>query len=352
MASDEMILVTGAGGFIGGWLAETLFLAGAHVRAGIHRWSGAVRLARFPMDIALCDVLNPEQITEALRGVTCVIHCAKGSDESIVQGTRNLIEASLEQGLERFLYVSTTEVYGNPSGTIDETYPCGKTGNSYGDSKTEAEILCWSYHAQGLPVTVIRPPIVYGPLSKTWTVNIALKLQSGNWGIFRARADGLCNLIYIADLVSGILLAARSDHAAGEAFNLNGPEAPTWNEYFQRFNLAIGLPALNVIEPTGASLRAAIMEPVRTSARLAKQHFEAPVRQFGASFGPAKQAMKYVERTIKTTPRMTDFALYNRTASYSAKKARDVLGFSPRFDVDTGLKITARWMEQIGLIRC
>jgi nucleoside-diphosphate-sugar epimerase len=350
MDNKEKILVTGAGGFIGGWLAESLFLRGdTEVRAGIHNWSGAVRIARFPIDIALCDMLVPDQLMSAFNDMTCVIHCAKGSDESIIQGTRNVLDAAMKYGIKRFIHISTTEVYGNPSGNIDEAFPLQKTGNSYADAKIEAEKLCWEYHAKGLPVTIIRPPIVYGPFSKNWTMNVAFKLQSGNWGIYRNHGDGLCNVIYIADLVSGILLAARSESAVGETFNINGSETLSWNQYFQRFNVALGLPELRVIEPRGASVHAALLEPVRRFAKFAKEHFEIPIGRLAAKVGLAKKIMKNVENTIRTSPRATDLALYNRKAFYTAEKANNLFGFQPKISLDAGLDLTVRWMEQAGL---
>lgn len=351
MESKENILVTGASGFIGGWVAETLFLSGnTSVRAGIRDWASAARLARFPMEIVLCDILDKAQTAQALIGVTCVIHCAKGADGTIIDGTRNMLDSALRLGVKRFVHLSTAEVYGNPSGEIDEAVSYQYTGNPYADCKIEAEKLCWEYYQKGLPVTVIRPSIVYGPFSKTWTVDIALKLQSGNWGIFKGHGDGICNLIYIADLVSAILFAASKGRAVGEAFNLNGPEAPTWNEYFRRFNAALGLPELKVVEPGGASLRATIMGPVRTSAKFARDQFEGPIRKLAAGFRPAKHMMKYVETKMKTTPRLTDFSLYNRKALYLATKAQDVLGFKPKVYLDAGLKMTVHWLNQVGLV--
>jgi nucleoside-diphosphate-sugar epimerase len=352
MSNNETILVTGANGFIGGWLAESLYLSGeANVRAAIHSWSSAVRPARFPMTIVLCDIMDRQRVDKATTGVSCVIHCAKGpSAASIIQGTQNVLEAALRQGVRRFVYLSTAEVYGDQIGEIDEMTSVRKTENPYGDAKIEAEKLCWEYHARGLPVTVIRPSIVYGPFSKTWTVGIALKLKSGNWGIFKSHGDGLCNLIYITDLVSAIVAVTRDEHAVGQAFNLNGPEVLTWNQYFQRFNAALSLPELKVVEPGGASLRATIMEPVRSSAKFAKTHFERPIRKVAATFGPAKDLMKYVEATMKTTPRPSEFSLYNRKALYVDRKARDMLGWRPQLDLDSGLKLSVHWLRQLGFV--
>ena len=352
MAIDGKILVTGAGGFIGGWIAECLYMGDpGRVRAGVHRWSGAVRPARFPMELVLCDILDPVQAACAVHGVSNIIHCAKGaSRESIILGTRNLLEASLREGVKRFVFLSTTEVYGNSQGKIDETFPCRKTGNRYGDAKIDAEQACREFATKGLPVTIVRPPIVYGPFSKTWTAGIAQRLLSGNWGIFKGQGDGICNLIYITDLVDGILALLNSTDVHEDVFILNGSEAPTWNQYFQRFNAALSLPELRVIEPGRANLRAHLGEPARSLARFAKGRFEKQIKNAAAHFPLAKQFLKQLERTLKTTPRLSDFDLFSRTALYSAQKAEALAGFKPRIDVETGLQMSAAWLRQVGLV--
>src|SRR5690242_10684133 len=87
VAHKETILVTGATGFIGGWLVEAICLGSfAEVRAGIKSWSRAARLSRFPVKVVPCDVMDKEQITQGMCGVTHVIHCATGSREDIIQG--------------------------------------------------------------------------------------------------------------------------------------------------------------------------------------------------------------------------------------------------------------------------
>jgi len=358
MAARETFLITGANGFIGGWLAETLHLRdGVPVRAGMRSWSRAVRLARFGLQPVLLDVMKPEQIAAALAadgsvdpGALRVIHTAYSSPRVTVEGTRNMLEAALRAGVARFVYISTTEVYGTPRGQVDETHPLTPTGNEYGDSKIEAERLCWEYGEKGLPVTVVRPTIVYGPFGRTWTVEMAAKLQSGNWGVFEGYGQGICNLVYVSDLVEGILLAARHPAAAGQAFNLSGPEPITWNDYFARFNAAMGLPPLHTIEPNRTRLRATLMSPVRSAARVAKNRYEKPLRRLANKFRPAKEAMLSAEKSIRSTPRFEDLELYNRDALYLTHKARELLGYRPRFGVDAGLELTVAWLKNVGLV--
>jgi nucleoside-diphosphate-sugar epimerase len=351
MADKETVLVTGASGFIGGWLVETLYLNGyADVRAGIRSWSSAARLARFPVEIVLCNVMDKAQISQAMASATTVVHCASGLSDVIVQGTHNTLEVALKLGGKRFIHLSTAVVYGDVSGEIDETAPFQPTGTSYGDAKIEAEKLCWQFYERGLPITVLRLPIVYGPFSKNWTLRVAQRLQSGNWGFFEGYGEGICNLVYVADVVSGILLAARHDQAVGQAFNLNGPERITWNHYFQSLNAALGLPELKVIKSSGSKLRAVILHPSRASAKFVLQHFEGPIKKIYGRSRAARAILQRAEKSMTTTATLAELNLYNRKAVYLNSKAQKILGYQPRFDLETGLQMSVGWLNLLGLV--
>lgn len=352
MDSKARYLITGANGFIGGWLVETLFLQGAvDVKAGIRNWSSAARLGRFPVNIVLCNILDRAQIADTIHDVDIIIHCASGTEEGIVQGTQNMLDAAHRSGIKRFVYLSSAEIYGDQSETVDESFPYLESGSPYGRAKIEAEKACWSFGQKGLPLTIIRPSIVYGPFSKDWTVRLAERLQSGDWGVFQGIGDGICNLIYVSDLVSGILLAAHENAATGEAFNMVGPDLITWNQYFQKFNAAIGRPEINWIPQRKARLRAGLIAPFRSPAKLAKAHFEIPLKKLAQKYRPAKALMKSVEMKLKLGARPSEFSLYSRNATYISTKAKTLLGFQPKFDIDAGLKLTVAWLDFIGLTK-
>jgi nucleoside-diphosphate-sugar epimerase len=160
----------------------------------------------------------------------------------------------------------------------------------------------------------------------------------------------MCNLIYVADVIAGILLAIRHENAVGEVFHLNGSEPITWNQYFQRFNAALGLPPLKTINPSYSSLRAAVLNPIKASAKFALDHFEGPLQNIYERFRPARLVMQFAEKSIKTTSTFSDLGLYNRKAVYLASKAQQMLDYHPKFDVDAGLDMSVRWLNHLGLV--
>lgn len=351
MDPKTRILVTGAGGFIGGWIVESLQLRGfERVRAGVRRWSSAARIGRFPAEIVLCNILDERQVARAMEGVNVVVHCAIGSPEVMVKGTENVLKAALAANVDRFIHFSTVDVYGDTEGEIDETTPVKITGKSYGNVKIEAEKLCWAYHERGVPVVVLRPSIVYGPYAKLWIAKFAERLMSGKWGLFTGVGDGMCNLVYVADVVNAVLLSIESDKAVGEAFNINGGDLITWNEYFSRLNRSLGLPPLHEIGQRTSTARSALMKPVKAAAHFALDNFSGIITRMYQRSDLIRGMAKRFEKSMKTSPSGDELAMYGRKPSYRIDKARKILGFEPAFNVDRGIDMSVRWLRHEALI--
>lgn len=349
MSDRPVVFVTGAGGFIGGRVVEVLHsLELAHVRAGLHRWSSGARIGRFPVEMVKCDVRNETDVIKALQGVTHVVHCAVGDRTTTVEGTRTLLEGALEAGVERVVHISTIAVYGTPEGEVDETHPAMPTGDDYGDMKLEAEQVCQELAGRGLPVTILRPTLVHGPFSATWTIAYAQRIQKRPWLVPEADARGTCNLLYVDDLVGAVMAALEADVAPGDVFNINGPERPSWNDYFHALNDAIGLPPLDPKSKGRARMSAIGMQPVRSAAKLALKHFESQIMGIYQRSELARSIMKRAEGKIRTTPVLGEFVEYSRRTSYSTAKAQRQLGYQPRFPMGMSIPLTASWLEHNG----
>lgn len=348
-ADQEPVLVTGAGGFIGGRMVEMLhFHPGFHVRAGIRRWSTAARIARLPVEIIRCDVLDRDSLDAAMRDVSYVLHCARSGRSVNVDGTRNVLEAAMRAGVSRVVHLSTIDVYGDETGSISEETALSRTGKEYGDSKIEAEEVCREAMANGLEVVILRPAIVYGPFSDLWTIEFAERMRQGPWPFPDELCDGTCNLVYVDDVVRASLLALRSASAPGQAFNVNGPDRPTWSEYFHALARELGIEKLTPEGATSSRLRAAVFLPVRKVARLALDRYEDQIFAVYERSWLARRLMKSVEGAIRRAPTGAEFELYGKKLSVSTEKAFERLGYEPAFDLQRGVRMSAGWLRHHG----
>lgn len=344
-------LVTGAGGFVGGRLVEILEQDQAgSVVAGIRRWSTAARIGRLPVDIVQCDVLEPSQIASSLDGVTRVVHCAVGPERVTVEGTRNVLQASLEAGVARVVHISTIDVYGERTGELTEADPPELSGAEYGDSKIRSEEICREFVEKGLEVAVIRPTIVYGPFSQNWTEEFAVRLQVRPWPFPRELSSGTCNLVYVDDLVAAIRLALDRPEAVGEVFNINGPDRPTWFEYFVALNAAMGLPTIEAKSTAGSRLAAWGMKPVRIGAKFALDRFGDQIMSLYKSSELAKKVMKGAEGAIRKSPTTGEFDLYSKVLSFPNDKAERLLGYQPAVDMHQGIERSVQWLIHSGFM--
>ena len=317
MKSDSRrILVTSASGFVGGRVVEAMRLSGFATAVGtIRGWTRAARPGRQATEVVVCDICNLDDVRAAVKDVDAIVHCAYTDDrESIVGGTRNLLEAAVEAGIEQFVFLSSAEVYDTSTvGEIREDSPTPTKDNClYKNCKIEAEQVCCEFRERGLPVTILRPSLIYGPFGKSWSIDVAERLQSGKWGLFADR-DGLANLVYVDDVVGAILACLSNPESAGETFNLNGPEKVTWNEYFKGFNQVLGLPALNTISATKSGLRTKIMDAVGAVAYGLVDRFEDQLMEIYLKGGLASKIMKKVKGELRATPSGTELNdLYQR----------------------------------------
>ena len=243
-----VILVTGAGGFIGGWIAEALHLSKfGEVRAGISRWASAARIARFPVEIVQCDIMNEASLDAALAGVRHrrALRTRQGQRQFCHQGgTRTLIERIKAAGVKKLIFTSSVAVYGDAVGIVREDTPPVAPVTEYGQGKRDAEAICEQYADDRLAISVIRPTLVYGPFSDLWTTPYLTRFASGKWNALGERGEGKCNLVYVGDVVRFVQFLIENDVGPYTVFNANGPEVPTWNSYLERFNAALGHPPL------------------------------------------------------------------------------------------------------------
>ncbi|MBN1279282.1 MAG: NAD-dependent epimerase/dehydratase family protein [Chlorobium sp.] len=252
----ETILVTGSTGFIGARVLKRLEGEDVRVRVFLRPEStGGEPLESVEAVRGRFD--DPEALRQAVAGVDRIVHLAgvtKAADEAAfdagnVEPMRNLLAAVREHnpGLKRFVLVSSLAAAGPArEGTqgvreSDESRPV----SAYGRSKLRAERLCMEV-AESVPVTIVRPPAVYGPgdrdvLQVFQMLARGLLVSAGRSGRQRF------SMIYVDDLVQGIMVAARSEHASGQTYYLTSAQSWSWDDVIAAARPALGFGRLRRI---------------------------------------------------------------------------------------------------------
>jgi len=349
MSEKPVVVITGAGGFIGGRMVEAFLDSGRWtVRAVVRRWSTAARIGRFDVDIGRADVTDAAAMGEILKGASAAVHCARGAPDVNVRGTRALLEAALAAGVKRVVHLSTVAVYGDAEGEITEAHVLEPGASPYGSSKLEAEGVCAEFGERGLEIVILRPTIVYGPFSDLWTIEFAERLRGGPWMLPEEVSSGWCNLVYVDDVVRAAMIALKRAGVAGQAFNINGPERVTWWQYFQALNDAMGLPPL-VARPLAASRASALlMQPVRQVAKAALKRFQKPIMALYQRSDAMKRIMKGAESVIRKTPSTGEFKMYSKRVWYDGRRAAEQLGYEAATDMRRGVALSAQWLRHHG----
>jgi nucleoside-diphosphate-sugar epimerase len=326
----------------------------------------ATRLARLPVEIIKADLADAAAIDKAVSGADYVFHCAYDgrSRAQNIDAMRNLIDACAGHNVRRLVYVSTFSVYEPfPDGALSEETRDGDRGWVYARNKLDLEQMVFAaVKERGVPATIIQPTIVYGPFSKPWTNAPAEMLL---WGevILPSDGEGLCNAVYIDDLIDGFILAATNPAAVGQRFIMSGPEPVTWRAFFHAFASTLGAqqPTYWPVEKISSS-NSGIMHDVKMVVSNPKQIIQIIVR-----WNPARRALqsgldalpkklhdlvsKYYfgsgERKIGQVflPDKQTLNLYKSKAFTDSEKARRLLGYQPQFDYSKGMIPTLQYLE-------
>ena len=291
--SGKRVVITGGAGFIGTTLARRLVDANEIVALdNLHRDTlQGTPLAEHPnFSLHECDVLDPERLTEIVHGATHVVHCAgiAGVDtvlESPVRtmrvnviGTYNVLEAVLatRESVERLVDFSTSEVFGQHAFNVQEAHvtTIGSVGEArwtYAVSKLAGEHMAHAYYAElGLPTTSVRPFNVYGPGQIGGGAIRAFIERALAGQDLTIHGDGsqIRAWCYVEDMVDGALLALEHPAAVGESFNIgNARSAVTIHDLAQRIKRLTGCSGNIVFQPlhyTDVELRIPNIEKART----------------------------------------------------------------------------------------
>jgi nucleoside-diphosphate-sugar epimerase len=244
------VFVTGAGGFIGGRLVEILKESEkAEVHVLLRSIGKAARISKYSLAFFKGDITSREAVEKAMEGCDVVVHCAHdfSRQENNTKAAAIIAEASLKQGVKKFVYISSFAVHKTASGPeLHEDSPLNNDWD-YAVSKTQIENQFLSYYQKNnLPVVILRPTIVYGPFAGAWSIGVVNEMLENRLVIPYA-GERICNTVYVDDVVQAIIKAIQADaRCHGQAYLVSGPDAVTWNEFYKTYqqNLSLQEPVL------------------------------------------------------------------------------------------------------------
>jgi dihydroflavonol-4-reductase len=251
------VLITGATGFIGSHLAESLHAQGYALRCLVRKTSNLLWLRQLPIEYIYGDLFDLSVLRRAVADVDYVYHLAgitkaKTKAEYYLGNhiaTKNLLDAVLEvkPGLKRFLHVSTQAAVGpSTNGEITTEATPFHPITTYGISKMKAEMECLD-RKDALPITIVRPPVVYGPRDKD-VFEFFNTMRRGIQPMVGFAAKRV-SMIHVLDLVRGTIMAAEYPRAVGETYFIADRQPYTWKEIGDATCRVMGRKALRVRIP-------------------------------------------------------------------------------------------------------
>jgi dihydroflavonol-4-reductase len=320
------VLVTGATGFLGGYVVDELVAHGHEVHAAVRSGSDTKRLDRSGIRKRTFDLNDPSGMREAVRGMETVVHLAayytfagrKDLYQRLnVDATAALVDACRDQGVGHFLYCSSTEAIGPVQGLGDETSELHPQFE-YGRSKVKAEKMVMERAGASLPWTIIRPSGIYGPGNvddiSFWT--IISYGQSGATSRMVGSGKNLIQFVHAQDVARAFRLAMDAkDEAKDQIYIVSDDRAYTYEEIYLLLSELKGVPP-----PHG-----------HIPAILAKAMI-APVQLLNKVRGKDDFLMRTSTVDVLTSDR-----------AYSIEKARRELGYEPLYDLRRGLEETITW---------
>lgn len=328
MDQDLKVLVTGANGFVGSHLVEGLLDRGYQIRCLIRKTSNLKWLSGLEVEYVYGDIAERNSLEEAIKDVDIIFHSAgltkaKSRDDYFkvnAEGTQNLMEVCLEENpkLQRFVYISSQAAAGpgEDERLKDETASC-RPVSYYGESKLEGEKIVLN-HSSKLPVTIIRPPAVYGP--RDTDMLGFFKVVNSGFRISFGKGESYISLVYVKDLADGIILAAENPKAVGQTYFIADDKVYSWREAFNIIAEVLNKKTIPLKIPNSIVFFLAFLA-------------EKLYRLIGKT--PAFNTQKAKEIT-------------QRYWGLNVSKAKTELGFIPKFPLDRGTAETVKWYRESG----
>jgi nucleoside-diphosphate-sugar epimerase len=318
--------------------------------------SHLARLSRFNLDCRIADASDQEALVSALSDCDTVVHAISGSPNAIMEAVEPAYRAAHLANVRRIVYLSSASVHGQSPdpGTTDQSPLSDRQPVPYSNAKVWAERKLQELRKELSPeIVVLRPGIVFGPRS-SWIGSFANSLLSGEAWLF-ADETGICNSLYVDNLVHAIELAVEAQGVDRQAFLLGDNERVTWHDLYRPVAESLGysLEAVRRIDPVLSPESWKPLQSVASSPTL--RRLASPIsRRFRKAVWAGLSAFRAYrspeEPHALPAPRasLEMSLLYTCRYKLGHEKATRLLGYQPPVSFSVGCRRTVGWMEFAG----
>ena len=321
--------ITGANGFIGSRVCRLLAAKGYRLRIVCRSASDLSLLKDIPFETIHADITDPESLAAAVKGTDYIIHLAglvkakKTEDFFRVNqlGTVNLLKAIKNHNseLKKFVLISSLAAWGPSSGKPRSEADSPNPLTTYGKSKLAGEEAAARF-MDDIPITIIRPPGVYGPGDTE--IFTLFDIVNKGFKPYMAGGRNIVQLIYVDDLAEAIIAAMESPHGASRAYFVAHEEAHTTRELLDMIGSLLGEKAVGITIP----------------------HWLLSIIAF---------ISEMFFRAIGRTPHFSREKLRELTDNWEIDVSRVAkeLGFIAKIDFETGARLTIDWYRREGWLK-
>jgi nucleoside-diphosphate-sugar epimerase len=319
-------LVTGGNGHLGRFLVQGLLDRGDRVRVLALPGEDTSWLETRGVAVYRGDVRQPETLVEPMLGAEAVFHLAAMigvwrpmADYRAVNvtGTENVCRAALAERVARLVHASSWTIYGMGRGKpVSEEHPPRPLNEPHVLTKLEGEKLVRRMIEQDrLPAVILRPGTFFGPYDELHFGRIADRLRAGRWIVIGSGENAL-PLVYVTDVVQGLLRALDSEVSVGQTYNITHDEPLTQRQFLDAIASEIGAP-----------------RPRR----------RVPYRPLYAASCAAEHLAKMPRARRRPVVTRLGVKLFGTDNRHAIDKARRELGYLPEVPLREGVRLAAEW---------
>lgn len=347
--NGKSVFVTGATGFVGKRLVPALLDAGAKVTVLLRSRHGAHALAAMGAKVVTGSLGDGAAMKSALRDQNVLFHLAYDMRAPAAENLATfdtLRQAAEAVEVGRIVHISSIVVYdGWPQENLTEDSPLSQArGTPYSQAKMAMEQAL----IQGnCPVAILQPTLVYGPGSMLWTDRLADWMATGS--VVLPEPEGLCNAVFVDDLVQAMLRAAVLEGLGQERFIISGARPVSWSSLLTGYANIIGRGSIRYVPLADLAERLPPEEPgaipdtpplaarISAAARgwIGRERFEGIVQMVKQRL--PQQGEVYPDRYM--------LELFSTKGHCQIDHARARLGYAPEYDLDSGLEATQAYLR-------